>query len=888
MLRITSQSNAAVAKSYFDAAKHDYYLEGQELPGVWSGGGAELLGLKGQVTKAQWDAVCENRNPNTGDRLTVKDQHNRRVLYDFTWSAPKSYTLALELGGDTRLMGVFQQAVAETMRDVEADILTRYRVDGEVVAEKPGNALMATYVHRTARPVGGIPDCHLHAHATVLNATFAEGKWRSVEIGEIKAQGWYYEAVFMARLAKGAAELGYGIKRKGRFWELEHMSGSLVDKFSCRTKLIEEVAEAWGKIKAQFKAEVGGKTREHKAPHISVKQLQSLWASRLDNKDRDELANLLTQENSPLPTNAEAMQYAIAHSFERSAVIAERKLIEEALRFGVGGVDLVGIQAAMQQAGVLVKDEQCTTETELGRERGMVQFARDGRNAFQPVALDAGLSAQSGGITLNDGQLAAVNHIVTSTDRITLVRGAAGVGKSTSLKLAADLVRNSGRAVQAIALSNTAKDQLLDVDKGAATVARFLIDKRLQQAVKGGVVFLDEASLVGNRQMAQLFAVLKRVDARAVLVGDIRQHSAVEAGSPFRALQKWSGLKVAEITEVVRQKGAYKSVSERLSVGKSEQAIDLLDQLGWVTEADYTERMRLIASEYLEAVKGKKSVLVVAPTHAEGHSVNQAIREALKKDGRIKDDEREFKRLVSLNLTEAEQGKAELYESGLTAQFVRASGHHAAGQRVIVGGTNIHDLAGRAGKHRLYREETIRLAPGDSIRVTATAKDITGNHKLTTGAVYTVTGFGRGGAIKLSNGWDLSADVGHIAYAYSSTSHSSQGRTVDRVLVDMPVSSFAAASMESFYVSATRGKTDVFVFTDDAKALREVAAKERVKANAQDLFPPDAAAAIPAKPLNPLKTRSLFVTRIKQIASKIRKQVSQLTHKKEQDNGYER
>ncbi|QEL16780.1 conjugative relaxase [Limnoglobus roseus] len=202
---------------------------------------------------------------------------------------------------------------------------------------------------------------------------------------------------------------------------------------------------------------------------------------------------------------------------------------------------------------------------------------------------------------------------------------------------------------------------------------------------------------------------------------------------------------------------------------------------------------------------------------------------------------------------------------------------------------NLHDLSRLGGKHRLYREDAICLGAGDSIRITGSAKDATGNHKLTNGAVYTVTGFGKEGRIKLSNGWELSADVGHIAYAYSSTSHSSQGRTVDRVLVDMPVSSFAAASMESFYVSATRGRTDVFVYTDDAQALREVAAKERVKANAQDLFPPESVAVTPAVPGNPVRIRSLFMTRVRQIASKVREQVRSLTHtRKELDHAYER
>lgn len=88
MLNVTAQRSPEAAKSYF--AKSDYYAEGQEIVGQWAGKGAVLTGLFGQVDKRTFDLLCDNINPNTGEPLTPITRDNRRVGYDFTWSAPKS------------------------------------------------------------------------------------------------------------------------------------------------------------------------------------------------------------------------------------------------------------------------------------------------------------------------------------------------------------------------------------------------------------------------------------------------------------------------------------------------------------------------------------------------------------------------------------------------------------------------------------------------------------------------------------------------------------------------------------------------------------------------------------------------------------------------------
>ena len=101
MLRIVQNSTAAGAKSYYSTA--DYYTEGQELVGVWRGAGAARLGLSGNVDRRDWDALCDNQDPRTGETLTARQKSNRRIGYDFTFHVPKSVSVYYGLTRDEQI-----------------------------------------------------------------------------------------------------------------------------------------------------------------------------------------------------------------------------------------------------------------------------------------------------------------------------------------------------------------------------------------------------------------------------------------------------------------------------------------------------------------------------------------------------------------------------------------------------------------------------------------------------------------------------------------------------------------------------------------------------------------------------------------------------------------
>src|SRR6202050_4547655 len=269
MLRITQQDSAKSAKSYYTTA--DYYSEGQELVGSWGGNGASRLGLEGTVDKFSFERLCDNLDPRTGETLTVRTRAERLVVYDFTFSVPKSVSLLYAMSGDQGILDAFRGAVAETMSEIEAEMKTRVRKGRQDTDRVTGNMVWAEFIHTTSRPVDGIPDPQLHAHVFVFNTTWDEDerRWKAGQFADIKRDTPYFQAAFRVRLANRLQDLGFGVERKRDDFEIAGIPADILKRFSRRTTLIEKVAKELGITDPKRKAELGAETREKKGPAMS-------------------------------------------------------------------------------------------------------------------------------------------------------------------------------------------------------------------------------------------------------------------------------------------------------------------------------------------------------------------------------------------------------------------------------------------------------------------------------------------------------------------------------------------------------------------------------------------------------------------------------------------
>lgn len=838
MLRIIQNSHASGAKSYYSTA--DYYTDGQELTGQWRGIGAAKLGLAGEIQREDWDALCDNRNPMDGGTLTLRQKENRRVGFDFNFHVPKSVSLLYGLTGDERIVEAFRACVDETMQDIESEMQTRVRRSGKNEDRTTATMLWGEFIHTTARPVDGVPDPHLHAHCFVFNTTFDdhEQRWKAGQFAGIKRDAPYFEALFHSRFAQALQRIGLPVERTRTGWELAGFSKSTLEKFSRRTALIEEQARIGSITDEREKDALGAKTRQRKAKQLTMPELRREWQSRLTDDERETVDTLSTTAQRDRILNsksaaAEGLAYAIAHCFERNAVVPERKLLAEAIKRSVGTATAETVLAARGDASLIAAtrngQRMVTTPEVLAEERQMIDFARKGRGACHRLGTASHNFKRD---WLNAGQRKAVLHVLNSPDRVMMVRGAAGTGKTTMMMETVEAMESNGYNVHVFAPSAEASRGVLRAEgfKNAETVARLLIDPELQASVQNGVIWVDEAGLLGSRPMAQLFALADKQNARVVLSGDKFQHGSVDRGAVLRLLENDAGIRSADIREIQRQKGRYKQAVKALSEGHTYDGFRQLDALGWIREVDGPDRYKVLAQDYIDAIAAKKSALVISPTHSEGERIAAEIRTQLKSRGRIGRDEREFQTLHNLNLTEGQRTDRANYSKGDILVYHQNATGHCKNDRLTVG-TDVLSLD-QAARFQAFKPTALKLAPGDIIRITRNGKTLDGAHRLTNGARYAVRRFDADGNIILDNGWTVAKDYGHFTQGFVVTSHASQSATVDRVIIGQASESFGASSQEQLYVSVSRGRESATIYTDDKAALLDAAIQvdERVTA----------------------------------------------------------
>src|SRR6202453_5172242 len=230
MFTAVAQKNLADAEGYFDEhlAQNDYYAAGEIRPGQWIGAGAEHLGLKDNVTREQFHALCENLNPQNDERLTQRQlkADKRRVFFDFTCAPPKSVSVLAVTLDDERLVTAHEESARIAFRELETFAATRVRKQGSQRDRTTGNLVAAAFTHTSSRAL----DPLLHTHLTVFNATFdeTEKRWKALQAGGMYDAIRYGTAVYRNELAKRVQAIGYRIRPAKHGFEIEGVSDAVL------------------------------------------------------------------------------------------------------------------------------------------------------------------------------------------------------------------------------------------------------------------------------------------------------------------------------------------------------------------------------------------------------------------------------------------------------------------------------------------------------------------------------------------------------------------------------------------------------------------------------------------------------------------------------------
>jgi Ti-type conjugative transfer relaxase TraA len=262
------------------------------------------------------------------------------------------------------------------------------------------------------------------------------------------------------------------------------------------------------------------------------------------------------------------------------------------------------------------------------------------RTASHSVPADQVREAFERVSSLSEEQQQAVAHAVDGK-QLAVIVGDAGTGKSFSMAVARDIWESQGYTVRGAALAGKAAEEL---ERGSGIRSRTLAS--LEHAIKAGrdrltkrdVLVVDEAGMIGSRQLGRVLSLAEKAGAKVVLLGDHKQLAAIEAGAAFRAVVDRVG--ASEITEIRRQREDWaRQASQDFARGSVEAGMQAYADRGHVRMADTREGARSeLAQRWLadrDQDEGKSSAIVLAYTNADVQALNTTIRDALRDRGEL-------------------------------------------------------------------------------------------------------------------------------------------------------------------------------------------------------------------------------------------------------------
>jgi ATP-dependent exoDNAse (exonuclease V) alpha subunit len=271
---------------------------------------------------------------------------------------------------------------------------------------------------------------------------------------------------------------------------------------------------------------------------------------------------LLWDERGSRARAQEAVTFAVEKVSEREPVGDIRRLMTDALRQHLGRTTFEAVSEEMrgreergQLAGIVLDEagmERLKAEKTLRREAENVERVRAGKGTQQPLAerVPAAVTT-SQDVTLSESQRAAFEQIVVSRDQIIGLQEKAGVGKTNTLAAVREAAISAGYDVQGFAPTPRAARLLAESGMETRTLHKFLRQKDDPEAPPR-FLMLDESDLASTKRVNDFLSRVRPED-KVLLVGDVRRHEGIEAGSPFAHLVR-HGMETAQLEQVERQK----------------------------------------------------------------------------------------------------------------------------------------------------------------------------------------------------------------------------------------------------------------------------------------------------------------------------------------------
>ncbi|WP_447887217.1 conjugative transfer relaxase/helicase TraI [Serratia fonticola] len=622
---------------------------------------------------------------------------------------------------------------------------------------------------------------------------------------------------------------------------------------------------------------------------------------------------MLTNRDRLMSDAEQAVNLAIPRAQAGKIELSEVKLLSESVKSGIKLTDIKVEVARQVASGELIQldviqgtgNRLLVPRVAYEMEKNIIRHIAEGKEAVPPLMPLTPSSVLKG---LTEGQRTATRSVLENTDRFMAIQGYAGVGKTTQFRAvmsALNTLSESARPeVIGLGPTHRAVHEMQDAGVNARTLASFLSETRL--AIQAGetpdyrnVLFLtDESSMVGNRDMAELYQVVAAGGGRMVSSGDTAQLQAISTGLPFRLVQQRSAIDTVVMKEIVRQTPELRPAIESIITGQVHNALNQVGDVtpqqvprqsgAWVPDQSVMEiripeekkvpsgqpaeeiqkqtpeQLSLVRTNIIEAIRddwmgrtleAQQQTLIVAELNVDRHAINEAIHDARKKKGDIGLEERTLTVLEPLRVpdnalrdvesfAEYTGAVAMMNERYWTVARVDTQNgvvalNNAEGESVL-----ISPQQNTAQDISLFTSRELTISQGDRVRFTRSDTD----RGYVANSLWEVAGFTEDGSVRFRQGDQEKiidpqkvTEDRHIDLAYALTAYGVQGAS-ERFVIGL----FGAeggrkmmASLESVYVTLSRAKEHVQVYTDNFVKWSGLAAQSNAGKTAHELLHQD-------------------------------------------------
>lgn len=794
-----SSSSTSQASEYFLGltGATDYYASQFEKPGVWLGQGATLLGLTGIVEYDQLPAVLAGVNPISGELLAALIA-DRRAATDCTFSAPKSVSVAWALADPdlrTQIEKAHQAAVANGVDYLEREAFaTRHGAGGHEhrSALASGGLIVASFQHSSSRE----GDPQLHTHALVMNMT-PDGRSIDFDSTHKMAAGALYRAELANQLQKNGFQIAACDIKEGDLagFKIVNVPDGLTEKWSSRRNEMEEYLLKNGLENTPENAQKAALDTRKTKVEQPLEELFLKWKdeAKAFDFDSDKVAELAGNEKTQsvtmaLPSNTTLDDQKVLEKITvKEATFTKQQAltgfavdqpgrysaaeVETRTTLALAGGEIVKLNEFTKQEAAslgehLKHGQRYTTPEMLATEARIIEVGKKLAGYNPKFCIDQTIIKQAASAkNLSNEQKNALIHLCQG-NRLSIVQGYAGSGKTFLLSAAKDAFEQSGFEVIGTAISSKAASGLAEstgIQSSNIAMLQINIAIGLVNLTEKTVLIVDEAGMVGTKQLAQLMQQVDSAGSKLILVGHTQQLQAIEAGAPMRSLAAEIG--EVKLTEVRRQKTELqREIVNDFRTGNAVQALQKLDEIGGLSvTSTQMQALQVAATASLCDQRMGATSMLIAASREEVRQLNLIVRSELKNDGVIDQ------------------------ASEVTVKTTQGMRNFAAGDQIIFGQKKNFGAKGEKQK---------TVINGTRGTVISTLSNKGNTHlvvELDCKQVITVN----------------TTDYQKIDHGYATTAHKSQGATVDHTHVVINDRS----GKEWSYVAGSRHRESLTIYT---------------------------------------------------------------------------